>query len=89
VPFVCECDDPACARAVDLPLAEYEHANSTIESAANPPPTLGVLIGDVVHNLRSALDHLAWRPSAGSLRVSAWLLAEVGDGGSSCFCSPA
>jgi len=26
VPFVCECDDPACAHAVELPLAEYEHA---------------------------------------------------------------
>jgi hypothetical protein len=23
VPFVCECDDPACSRAVELPLAEY------------------------------------------------------------------
>ena len=26
VPFVCECDDPACARALELPLGEYEHA---------------------------------------------------------------
>lgn len=26
VPFVCECDDPACARAIELPLREYEHA---------------------------------------------------------------
>ncbi len=23
VPFVCECDNPACSRAVELPLAEY------------------------------------------------------------------
>ena len=26
VPFVCECDDPACARAIELPLADYERA---------------------------------------------------------------
>jgi hypothetical protein len=25
-----------------------------------PPPTLSVIVGDVLHNLRSALDHLAW-----------------------------
>ncbi len=25
-----------------------------------PPPYLGVIVGDVVHNLRSALDYLAW-----------------------------
>jgi hypothetical protein len=24
VPFACECDDPQCARAVTLPLGEYE-----------------------------------------------------------------
>jgi len=32
-----------------------------IRSAADPPLLLGVLIGDVVHNLPSALDHLAWQ----------------------------
>jgi hypothetical protein len=26
VPFACECDDPTCARAVELPLADYERA---------------------------------------------------------------
>lgn len=26
VPFACECDDSACARAVELPLADYERA---------------------------------------------------------------
>lgn len=25
-----------------------------------PPPTFGPVFGDVVHNLRSALDHIAW-----------------------------
>jgi len=32
-----------------------------IAVADNPPPSWGVLLGDVVHNLRSALDHLVWR----------------------------
>jgi hypothetical protein len=26
VPFACECDDPSCARALELPLGEYEAA---------------------------------------------------------------
>lgn len=26
-----------------------------------PPPRWGVIVGDVFHNLRSALDHLAWQ----------------------------
>ncbi len=31
VPFVCECDDPGCVRAVELPLAEYEHAVERVD----------------------------------------------------------
>jgi hypothetical protein len=27
----------------------------------NPPPRLSLLIGDFLHNVRSALDHLAWK----------------------------
>jgi hypothetical protein len=34
----------------------------SLQSAADPLLLLGALIGDVVHNLRSALDHLAWQP---------------------------
>lgn len=26
VPFACECDDPDCARAIEVPLADYERA---------------------------------------------------------------
>jgi hypothetical protein len=26
-----------------------------------PPPRLGVILGDVLHNVRSALDHLVWQ----------------------------
>lgn len=31
VPFVCECDDPTCARAVSLPLGDYERAVATVD----------------------------------------------------------
>lgn len=33
----------------------------TIESVQPPPPRLGVLMGEFVHDLRSALDHLVWQ----------------------------
>lgn len=26
VPFACECDDPSCARPIEIPLSDYEHA---------------------------------------------------------------
>jgi hypothetical protein len=28
VPFACECDHPDCARALELPLAEYERVSA-------------------------------------------------------------
>jgi hypothetical protein len=31
VPFTCECDDPACSRAVELPLGEYEQAVKPVD----------------------------------------------------------
>jgi hypothetical protein len=31
VPFVCECDDPACSKAVELPLGEYERAVAPVD----------------------------------------------------------
>jgi hypothetical protein len=31
-----------------------------IRRAVTPPARLGALIGDAIHNLRAALDHLAW-----------------------------
>lgn len=32
-----------------------------VESVTPPPPRLGVLVGDFVHNLRSVLNHLVWQ----------------------------
>jgi hypothetical protein len=31
VPFACECDDRACAKAIEMPLAEYERAVGPID----------------------------------------------------------
>ncbi len=38
VPFVCECDDPGCHRALELTIAEYERA-------VGPPEHFVVLPG--------------------------------------------
>jgi hypothetical protein len=32
-----------------------------VDAIAPPPPVLGVLLGELVHNLRSSLDHLVWQ----------------------------
>jgi hypothetical protein len=31
VPFACECDDPACGRAIEIAVAEYEHAVAPVD----------------------------------------------------------
>jgi hypothetical protein len=31
VPFACECDDPGCARAIEIPLGEYERAVAAVD----------------------------------------------------------
>lgn len=33
----------------------------TFLPGAVPPPMIGVVAGDVIHNIRSALDHIAWQ----------------------------
>lgn len=50
VPFVCECDDPACSQAVQLPLADYEHAAKRIDRFVVAPghedPTVEVVVAE-------------------------------------------
>lgn len=48
VPFVCECDDPACSQAIQLPLAEYEHAVEPIARFIVVPGHEDLAIEDVV-----------------------------------------
>lgn len=31
VPFACECDDPGCARAIELSIAEYERSVAPVD----------------------------------------------------------
>jgi hypothetical protein len=42
----------------------YERATKTFEFRTHltkqPPAVLGIVLGDIAHNLRSALDHIAW-----------------------------
>jgi len=42
-------------------IPQIRHTTLYIKSAKPVPEDLSVIIGDVVHNLRSALDHLAWQ----------------------------
>lgn len=37
VPFACECDDPACSRAVELPLADYERISAPADQFVVAP----------------------------------------------------
>jgi hypothetical protein len=55
------------ANPVELPVTEHlvtgyhPHVISAATYFAKPPERFGVLIGNVLHNLRSALDHLVWQ----------------------------
>lgn len=52
------------ANAVTLRLEPDPEAGyyvGKVESVPTLPPSIGVLVGDVVHEFRSALDHLAWQ----------------------------
>ena len=37
VPFACECDDADCARAIELPLAEYERLSAPADQFVVAP----------------------------------------------------
>jgi hypothetical protein len=62
---------PACRGRGVLPSTPYALIGSFDDASTeyvfrarvfeNPPRRFGVLIGDVLHNMRSALDHLAWQ----------------------------
>jgi hypothetical protein len=44
-----------------LEINEQRRPFVWVENVKEPPPDWGILIGDCVHNLRSALDHLAFQ----------------------------
>ena len=39
VPFACECDDAECAKAIELPLGEYERAVKPVDRFVVAPAT--------------------------------------------------
>jgi hypothetical protein len=43
------------------PVPQMRHTTLFIESLLPIPVEIALIIGDVVHNLRSSLDHLAWQ----------------------------
>jgi hypothetical protein len=43
------------------PVAEIKHTTLYVAEVKPIPSRLSLLIGDAIHNLRSALDHLAWQ----------------------------
>src|SRR5688572_13514485 len=49
---------------------DWQTADVFIDGEAEPPvEAWGAIIGDVVHNLRSALDHLVWQLTLGNGHV--------------------
>jgi len=54
-------DEPYTIGAKPHPVPAIEHTTLYVESIKTIPPDFSVIIGDAVHNLRSALDHLAWQ----------------------------
>jgi hypothetical protein len=49
VPFACECDDPACSRAIELPLGEYEQAVKPVDRFVVAPGHEDPAVEVVVH----------------------------------------
>lgn len=43
------------------PIAAIEHTTLFIAGVRSVPDNLTLILGDAIHNLRSALDHLAWQ----------------------------
>jgi hypothetical protein len=56
-------EDESQSVALSIPYLDpesgYHIVYAVVES--DPPLRLGVILGDVVHNVRSALDHLVWQ----------------------------
>ena len=49
VPFVCECDDPECSKAIEIPLGEYERAVEAADRFVVVPghedPAVEIVVG--------------------------------------------
>ncbi len=58
------CQRYTSGRPAVLSVEQSEQGQAVdivLESTENPPPYLGAILGDIAHNLRSALDQLTWQ----------------------------
>jgi hypothetical protein len=58
------CQRYTSGRPAVLSFAQSEQGQAVdilLESTEDPPPYLGAILGDIAHNLRSALDQLTWQ----------------------------
>lgn len=66
VPFVCECDDPSCARAIEIALGEYERAveapDRFIVLPGHEDPAVEVVVERRETFLIVSKPHLSRRP---------------------------
>jgi hypothetical protein len=54
-------DEPYRLGAKPHPVVEINHTTLYVAEVKPAPGRLSLLMGDAIHNLRSALDHLAWQ----------------------------
>jgi len=52
---------PYTISSKEHPVPQIRHTTVFVSQVSSIPREVSVVIGDVVHNLRSALDHLAWQ----------------------------
>jgi hypothetical protein len=68
LPFACECDDPACSRAIELPLGEYEQAVKPVDRFVVAPghedPAVEVVVEEHGSYILVSKPDLKRRPGA-------------------------
>lgn len=53
--------EPYAIGAKPHPIAEIQHTALYVARADVVPDSIALITGDAIHNVRSALDHLAWQ----------------------------
>ena len=68
LPFACECDDPACSRAIELPFGEYEQAVKPVDRFVVAPghedPAVEVVVEEHGSYILVSKPDLKRRPGA-------------------------
>jgi hypothetical protein len=70
--LVRECDEYLRAMVASAEMIrDQETGEMEVRLRGDPPPRLGAIVGDVAHNLRSALDVAAWQLAIANDEVAA------------------